>query len=294
MKKNKLHYIRIRNFIFKFIPDKFYLKLIFYKTMKKKLNLKNPITFSEKIQWLKLYDRKEFYTDLVDKYAVRNYISETIGEEYLIPLIGVWDSFEEIDFSQLPNQFVLKCTHDSGGVVICKDKNEFNRIQAREKINKALKHNYYYDWREWPYKNIKPRIICEQLLIDGNCTDLKDYKFMCFNGKVKCILVCSDRSNPSGLKLDFYDRTWNKLPFRRPNYPNSEKNISKPQNLNKMIELAEYLSNSFSFIRVDFYEINGQIYFGELTFYPNSGFQGFFPEIYDEILGSWLDLPLSV
>lgn len=276
--------------LFKILPDKLFLKVLYKNRLGKKLILDNPTTFNEKIQWLKLYDRNPAYTQMVDKYAVRECISNIIGEEYLIPLIGVYDSFDEIDFNQLPQQFVLKCTHDSGGLVICKDKELLDIEAAKKKINKCLKRNYYYHGREWPYKNIKPRIICEKYMVDESGTELKDYKFMCFNGKAKCLFVCLNRNSLTGLNVDFYDMDWKPMPFER-HYPSSGKPIPKPKTFDKMVEFAERLSNGIPFVRVDFYEANDQLYFGELTFHPGSGYEEFTPESYDSLLGSWLKCP---
>ncbi|WP_209510531.1 ATP-grasp fold amidoligase family protein [Sedimentibacter acidaminivorans] len=275
------------------LPDILYLELMFYHRIKSKLNLKNPRSFNEKLQWLKLYDRNPVYTNLVDKYEVRKYISKTIGEEYLIPLIGVWDKFDAIDFSKLPNHFVLKCTHDSGGIIICKDKSKLDIEAAKKKINKSLKRNYYYLGREWPYKNVKPRIICEKYMVDESGIELKDYKFMCFNGKVRCSFVCLNRNSQSGLNVDFYDMDWNPMSFER-HYPSSGTTIPRPINFDKMIDFAEKLSKNIPFVRVDFYETNGHLYFGELTFHPGSGFEEFTPELYDYLLGSWIKLPSKV
>lgn len=271
------------------LPDKTYLKLLFYVRMKRRLNLNNPKTFNEKLQWLKLYDRNPIYTSMVDKYEVRNYIKEKVGDEYLIPLIGVWDSFDEINFEKLPNQFVLKCTHDSGGVVICRNKNEFDVESARKKINKSLKKNFYNNTKEWPYKNIKPRIICEKFMVDESGVELKDYKFFCFNGEPKALFVATDRGKDT--RFDFFDMNFNKIPITKNHYKNSNKKISKPIGFEKMIELSKKLSSGIPHVRVDFYNVNGQIYFGELTFYHFSGFEKFEPEKYDEIFGSWLKLP---
>lgn len=275
------------------IPDDIYIRINYRLRLGKKIDLTNVRSFNEKLQWLKLYDRNPLYTQLVDKYEVRKYISKTIGEEYLIPLIGVWDKFEDIDFSKLPNQFVLKCNHDSGGLVICTDKTKLDIKAAREKINKSLKTNYYYSAREWPYKNVKPRIICEKYMVDESGVELKDYKFMCFNGEVKCSFVCLNRNSSSGLNVDFYDMDWNLMPFER-HYPSSGTAIPKPKNFNKMVEFAEKLSNYIHFVRVDFYETNGKLYFGELTFYPGAGFEEFTPESYDYLLGSWIKLPSKI
>lgn len=282
-----------RKGILNLLSDKLYLKIIYRAYIGKKLDLDNPTTFNEKLQWLKIYDRNTKYTKLVDKYEVREYIKEEIGEEYLIPLIGVYNNFDDINFDELPEQFVLKCTHDSGGVVICKDKNKLDKESARKKINRSLNHNYYYLWREWPYKNVKPKIICEKYMVDESGIELKDYKFMCFNGEVKCLFVCLNRNSPNGLNVDFYDLNWNPMPFER-HYTRSGEKIKKPKNFNKMIELAQILSKDIPFVRVDFYEIEGKVYFGELTFYPGSGLEAFSPIKYDKILGGWINLPEKI
>ena len=277
-------YLKIR------ISDKTYLEILYKKIFNKELDLDNPKTFNEKLQWLKLYDRNPEYIKMVDKYLVKDYIKDIIGEKYIIPTLGIYDKFDDIDFDKLPNQFVLKCTHDSGSTVICKDKNNFDFKGAKNKIEKALKRNFFYGGREWPYKNIKPRIIIEKYMESDGGKDLLDYKFMCFNGKVECSFVCLDRNNKNGLKVDFYDLEWNKLPFER-HYPNSNVVVSKPKNYNLMLELADKLSKEIPFVRVDFYEINEKIYFGELTFYPGSGYEKFTPEKYDRVLGDMLELP---
>lgn len=272
------------------IPDKLYLKILYKIVLKKKLDLKNPKTFNEKLQWLKLYDRNPEYTKMVDKYEAKEYVSSIIGEEYIIPTLGVYDKFEDINFDKLPNQFVLKCTHDSGGLAICKNKKELDIDSLKSKIERRLRYQYFYSGREWPYKNIKPRIIIEKYMEDKKNEDLLDYKFMCFNGKVKCSFVCSNRNSEEGLNVDFYDLNWNKMPFER-HYKISNVEIEKPKNYELMIKLAEKLSENTIFLRVDFYEINGKVYFGELTFYPGSGCEEFTPEEYDKILGDWIKLP---
>lgn len=273
-----------------FIPDDLYLRIQYKNFMGKELKLKDPKSFNEKLQWLKINDRNPFYTNLVDKYEVRKYIEKTIGKEYLIPLLGVYNTFDEIDFATLPDKFVLKCTHDSGGLVICKDKSTFDKESARRKINKCLRRNYYFNHREWPYKNIKPRILCEKFMVDESGTELKDYKFMCFNGDVKCSFVCLNRNSDEGLNVDFYDMEWTPMPVER-HYPRSGTTIPKPKNFDKMVNYSRRLSKNIPFIRVDFYETNGQLYFGELTLYPGSGLEAFSPESYDDLLGSWITLP---
>src|SRR5699024_5952469 len=235
--------------LLKWLPDDIYLKAIYRARMHKKLNLKNPITFNEKLQWLKINDRKPEYTQMVDKYEVRKYIEAQIGEEYLIPLLGVYDTFEEIDFDKLPNQFVLKCTHDSGGLVICHDKSQLNIKRAKKKINKCLRRNYYYLGREWVYKDINPRIVCESLMVDESGVELKDYKFFCFSGEPKIIQV--DFSRFTNHKRNFYNLEWDllDLSIKYPNDPNTK--IIKPDKLEEMIKLASKLSSDYPHVRVD-------------------------------------------
>lgn len=271
------------------LRDDKYLKLLYKKFLGKDLNLENPKTFNEKLQWLKLHDRNPQYTNFVDKYEVRKYIKEKIGEEYLIPILGIYDKFEDIDFDNLPNQFVIKCTHDSGGIIICKDKNTFNKKEAKNKIKRLLKQNFYYLAREWPYKNVKPRIMIEKYMKEDGKEDLTDYKFMVFNGKVKCSFVCLNRTSKKGMNIDFYDREWKKMPFYR-HYKNSNTILDKPKNYDLMIQISEKLAKGMPFVRVDLYEISGKIYFGELTLYPGAGLEEFNPEKWDEILGSWIKI----
>lgn len=275
---------------FKWMSDEAYLKIAYWCKMDKRLNLKNPKTYNEKLQWLKLNDRNPDYSSLVDKYEVRNYIKKTIGEDYLIPLLGVWDNVDDINFDQLPNQFVLKCTHDSGGLVICQDKNTLNINKAKKKLKKSLKHNYYWGQREWIYKNIKPRIIAEKYMVDESEKELKDYKFFCFNGEVKTLFIASDRGLDT--RFNFYDLNFNQLPFMQ-KYPNSQKVIRKPQGFEKMIELARVLSKDIPHARVDFYDVNGRILFGEITFFHFSGWEKFEPSEYDEVFGKWLNIPFN-
>ena len=272
----------------KILPDKIYLSLKFKYKMGHFLNLENPQTFNEKLQWLKLYNRKPEYTIMVDKHEVKKYVADIIGEEYIIPTLGVWNHFDEIDFDKLPNQFVLKCTHDSGGLVICKDKNKLDLKAAKQKIEKSLKQNYYWFGREWPYKDVKPRIIAEKYMIDESGYELKDYKFFCFNGEPKMMFIATDRG--SDTKFDFYDIDFNHLPFTN-GHPNANKKIKRPKNYSKMLALAAKLSFGIPHVRVDFYNINGKIYFGELTFFHWSGLVPFEPEEWDYKLGNWLKLP---
>ena len=271
-----------------FIPDKLYLELKYYQRMGRFPNLNNPMTYNEKLQWLKLYNRKPEYTQMVDKYEVKKYVASKIGNEYIIPTIGVWDKFENIDFDKLPEQFVLKCTHDSGGLVICKSKSKLDMENTRKKIEKCLKKNYYWHGREWPYKNVKPRIIAEKYMEDSITSELRDYKFFCFNGNVEFCLVCSDRQR--NLKLTFYDKLWNVLPFKRQRV-GTNLHEEKPVNYDLMIELAEKLSKDIPSVRIDFYEVNGNVYFGEITFFPASGFEKFDPDEWDYKIGELIVLP---
>lgn len=273
---------------FNWTSDEFYLKYRYRIEMNKKLNLENPKTFSEKLQWLKLYDRNPLYTTLVDKYAVKEYIAKKIGEEYIIPTLGVWDKFDDIDFDKLPNQFVLKCTHDCGGIVICKDKSKMDIKSAKKKINKHLKNNFYYSGREWPYKNVKPRIIAEKYVEDESGYELKDYKFFCFHGEPKILFIATDRGTDT--KFDFYNTEFEHLGITN-GHPNATKEIRKPKNYEKMLEVVSELSKNIPHVRVDLYNNNGQILFGEMTFYHWSGFVPFEPEEWDKIMGDWLVLP---
>jgi len=283
-------YLGYRGFL-NWLPDTIYLKIIFRAMCGYSLDLKNPRTFNEKIQWLKLYGNLEKYTDLVDKYEVRKYIAATIGEEYLIPLIGVWDRVEDIDFAKLPEQFVLKCNHDSGSVVICKDKNNFDIEKAKKKLKKCLKRNFYCSLREPQYKNIKQRIICEKYMVDESGTELKDYRIFCFNGMPKIIFVDRSILDKSTNVRNIYDIEWNYIPVSvaYPTDPNMM--IDKPNNLQEMLNLAKKMSKNIPHVRVDFYSINDKTYFGELTFTHAAGYQKFEPKKFALEMGNWLELP---
>lgn len=272
------------------VSDKLYLKYLFKKRMGYKLDLKNPKTFNEKLQWLKLYDRNPEYTKMVDKIQAKEYVSKIIGPEHIIPTLGVWNDPSEINYDELPDQFVIKCNHNSGtGMYICKDKSKMDINAVNEGLRKGLNENFYKYGREWPYKNVKPRIIAETLLSESNF-ELYDYKLMCFGGKVKCTFVCSERHSGDGLKVTFFDNEWKRLPFIR-TYPSSSSEISKPKHFSEMIKYAEILGKDLPFVRVDFYEINDIVYFGELTFYPGCGFEGFKPIEWDLKLGDYINLP---
>lgn len=229
------------------IRDKTYLEILYNIHLHKKIDFENPKTFNEKLQWLKLNDRNPLYTKLVDKYAVREYIKEKIGEEFLIPLIGVYDKFEDIDFKKLPNKFVIKCTHDSGSTVICKDKKNFDHVLAKKKIKKALKTNYFYQNREWPYKNVRPRIVIEKYMEEKGKKELTDYKLMCFNGNVICTFVCLNRGSKKGLNIDSYDREWNKMPFSRRTFYKFSNNNRKTKKLSINDTNSRKVSSKYSF-----------------------------------------------
>lgn len=277
--------------LFAFIPDKIFLKIMYRIRMGKPLNLEDPKTFSEKLQWLKLYDRKPEYTMMVDKYEVKQYVAEKIGEEYIIPTLGVWNNFDDIDFNKLPNQFVLKCTHDSGGLVICKDKNVLNIDEARKKIERSLKSNFFWVGREWPYKNVKPRIIAEEYMEDESDHELRDYKFFAFDGIAKALFIATDRGdNEKDTKFDFFDMDFRHLNFTN-GHPNAEILPHKPETFDEMKKIAEKLSAGIPQIRVDFYEVNGKAYFGELTFSHWSGMKPFDPEEWDRKFGDLIKLP---
>jgi hypothetical protein len=271
------------------LSDDLFLKIQYRLLLGEKLNIKNPILFNEKLQWLKLYNRHEIYTDMADKYAVRKYVGKTIGEQYLIRIIGVWDKFEDIDFSMLPKQFVLKCTHDSASVVICKDKNNFNTKKAGKKLKTCLKHNYYTLCREWVYKDIPPKIIAEEYLVDESETELKDYKIFCFNGVPKLIQVDYDRFSKH--KRNIYTPQWEYVPMSFIYSQHPETQIDKPKDLNLLLELAQKLSANIPFVRIDFYITRSSIFFGEITFYPEAGYGKITPSKYNLQLGELINLP---
>ena len=273
------------------LSDKTYLKIMYFYHMKKRLNFENVTTFNEKLQWLKLHDRKEIYTTMVDKYEVKKYVADLIGGEYVVPTYGIYESYNEIDFDVLPNQFVLKVTHYGGsrGVFIIKDKNTINYSNIENEIEKLLKENLYNYSREWPYKNVKPRIIIEKYMKNEDEEELKDYKLFCFNGKPKIILVCSERFSSSNMCETWFDEDWNLMDIIEGNH-RVDKNIKHPQSFKKMKYLASQLSKNIPFVRIDFYEVNSKIYFGEMTFFPASGFEKFEPKEWDKKLGEMIDL----
>lgn len=303
---------------YNWMPDEFYLKKEFKIRMGKELNLDDPQTFNEKLQWLKIHDRKPAYTEMVDKYAAKQYVADRIGEQYIIPTLGVWEHFDDIDFDNLPNQFVLKCTHDSGGLIICKDKRKLDKVAAKKKLEKCLKRNYYWAGREWPYRDVPPRIIAEKYMVDNDeagkdeslkdCNegytlwihaefdyqsekeDLRDYKFYCFDGVMKFVMINSDRNSDKPTKADYFDRDFNWLDFTW-GYEHAACRPEKPDGFDEMIAIAEKLAQGLPHVRVDLYECNGHIYFGELTFFDGSGFDKIEPIEWEYRIGEMLILP---
>lgn len=273
----------------KLIPDRLWIEFKFYLRFKKRCNLKHPQTFNEKLQWLKLYDQRNEHTTMVDKYAMKEYVTKVVGPGHVVPVLGVWDKVEDIDFDALPDRFVLKVTHDCGGLVICKDKKHLDIQAAREKLAAALKADYYIRYREWPYKNVGPRIFAEEYMEDESGVELKDYKVFNFNGVPYCIQVDFDRF--VGHKKNIYTTDWTymELAYNFPTYPECQ--IPKPQGLDKMLQIAAALSQNESFVRTDFYVVNGQVYVGEITFFPVSGYGKFTPEAYDLQFGNLIQLP---
>lgn len=269
--------------------DEIYVRVEYFIVFGKRLRLKNPQTYSEKLQWLKLHEGDPIYTRMVDKAEAKKYVTEIIGEEYIIPTYGVWNHFDEIDFDKLPDQFVLKTTHDSGGVIICKDKKTLDKNAAKVKLEKSLKNDYYYTSKEWPYKNVVPRIIAEKYMEDES-GELCDYKLFCFDGKMKALFIATDRfTSGEETKFDFFDENFNHLPFTN-GHPNATRPIKKPESFQQMKDLAEKLSQKIPHVRVDFYCTNGKIYFGELTFFHWGGFKRFEPEEWDFKFGEWFKL----
>ena len=274
------------------MDDETYLRKRFKAATGDELHLDNPVTFNEKLQWIKLFDRNPLYTELVDKIKVKDYVAKKIGQQYIIPTIATWNSPNEIDFEQLPDQFVLKCNHNSGtGMFICKDKSKINKKTIRRGLKKGLKEDKYKLAREWPYKNVQRMILAEKYMEDSLTGELRDYKFFCFNGEVKALFIASDRqTRGEETKFDFYDADFNHLNLIN-GHPNSSKIIDKPFRFELMKMLASELSKGFPEVRVDFYEVKDKIYFGELTFFHWSGFVKFNPEKWDIKFGEWIKLP---
>lgn len=272
------------------MPSEEFVKRLYRFKMGRELNLENPQTYTEKLQWLKLFDHREVYTRMVDKLAAKQYVADRIGQEYVVPLLGQWDRAEDINFDSLPEQFVLKTTHDSGGNLICRDKASLDIPEARRKMKRLLRRNYYICSREWPYKNVKPRIIAEQFMEDSRQGELRDYKFFTFGGEPKVLYIAQGRGLGGETVADFFDMEFNHLPFTI-DHDVAPVPPEKPENFERMKELAAKLSAGTAQLRVDFYEVDGKVYFGEMTFFHCSGMAPFHPEQWDSIFGDWLTLP---
>lgn len=275
--------------IAKVLPDKIYLRLLYFKHFGYFPDLKNPKTYNEKLQWLKLNNRNPLYTNLVDKITVKEYVANIIGEEYIIPTINTYSSLDDIEFDKLPNQFVIKWNHDSGSIVICKDKSTFNKKMALNRLKSGQKLNGYWYGREWPYKRVLPKVMVEEYKEDEETKELRDYKFFCFNGEVKAMFIASSRHINKEPYFDFYDANFNWLNVKQ-KHPNSPHPLRKPKCFDEMKRLASKLSKGFPHVRVDLYEVNGRVYFGEYTFYHFSGIVPFIPKEFDELMGSWINL----
>lgn len=273
------------------VPDSLYLKVLYRVIMGRKLNLKNPKEYNEKLQWLKLNDRKPEYSTMVDKYEVRGYIEDLLGDKYLIPCLGIYDSVDDIDIDALPDRFVLKCTHDSGSVEICKDKSSFDIEGARHRLSQAMKRNYYATYREWPYKYVKPRIIAEGYL-EGDGGDLKDYKVMCFNGEAKIVEVHENRFVEGKVHTQtFYDREWNIVPLTQVETVTVDRPGERPRQLDEILRLSELIAKDMYHARIDWYIEGDKIYFGEITFFDGSGFESFSTPEMERMLGDMIKLP---
>ena len=255
------------------------------------LDIEHPRTLNEKLQWLKLYDRKPVYTTMVDKYRAKQWVADRIGEDYIIPTLAVYGSVDEIDLDKLPDRFVLKCNHDSGSVVICRDKATFDLDAAKRQLGEALKKNFYWKNREWPYKDVKRCVFAEKYL-EATGDDIVDYKMMVFKGKVKCTFTCTNRRSGGGLNVTFFDTNWERMPFTR-HYPMDVNAIERPASYEEMVRVSERLSEFMPFSRIDFYEIKGKPYFGEITLYPGAGYEEFEPKEWDYTLGEWMKLPID-
>lgn len=272
------------------IPDNLYLKWIFRLRMGKRLDLEHPVTFNEKLQWLKLYNRKPEYTIMVDKVKAKEYVAEKLGSEYIIPTLGVWDDPDEIDFDALPDQFVLKCNHNSGlGMCICRDKSELDIPKVKAGLRRGLRQNYFLYGREWPYKDVSRKILAEKFMVDESGTELKDYKYYCFGGEAKFMFIASGRLLDSKT-FSYYNMNFEKLPFEW-GAPVSNEVVKRPETFYKMKMLAEILAKDLPEVRIDFYDVNGNIYFGEITFFDGSGMESFNPKEWDGHLGKLIKLP---
>lgn len=278
----------IRTKVMCIIPDKLYLKIMYKLKTGHKLNLKKPERYTEKIQWLKLYNRNDEYTNYADKVKVRDIVAKKAGKKYLIPLLGVYDKFDDIDFEKLPDKFVLKCNHDSGSVIICTDKNKFDYAYARKKLENSLKCNYYIIGREYIYKDIDRKIMVEKYLDDLEGNSANDYKVFIINGKFSHLEICSDRF--TNLRVTFFDERKKRLDISEMG-EKCDKKIKLPNEIDEMIEIAKNIAGDIPLLRVDFYDVNGKIYFGEVAFFDCSGYATYSDDSFDYVIGKKLQLP---
>ena len=286
---------KLKDIIKNMLPDKIFLTLRFRKTFGRWINWRNPVTYNEKLQWMKVYYRRKDLGTFVDKYEVKDFVAKTIGKDYIIPTLGVWDRPDDIQFDLLPNQFVLKCTHDSGSIIICKDKSKFDQDMAINSLKRSMSRDLFNEGREYPYKLVKPRVIAEKYMEDTADGELRDYKFFVFDGKATTIYIVTDRMRKDvDTCIDYYDMDFNHLDFRSGNYPNTTKKIEKPAKFDEMKKLAEQLGTGFPHVRVDFYQVDGKVYFGELTFFTSCGFLPFVPEEWDYKFGEMFPLPKPI
>ncbi len=289
MSVDKKKFLKRAKYGLRWLPDEAFIKLYYLLRMHKICDLKNPTTYNEKLQWLKLHDRNPCYVDMVDKAEAKKIAATVIGDEYIIPTLGVWDSFDDIDFDALPNSFVLKCTHDSEGLVVVPDKAKLDISAARSKIEAAMKCNFFYIGREWPYLNVRPRILAEEYMEDSRFHELRDYKFFCFDGEPRMMFVASDRG-AGETKFDYFDLEFKHLDMVQ-HYPNAHQPIERPGSFDEMIAAARKLSQGLPHVRIDFYDVDGHMYFGEYTFYHFSGFMPMEPSCWDLKMGDMLHLP---
>ncbi len=273
------------------MSDSSFAHISYWLRFGKKLNLKNPILFNEKIQWLKLNDRRQEYIKMVDKIAMKELVSEYVGSQYTIPTLGVWNSVDDINWDILPKQFVIKWNHDSGSIVICRDKDSFDRESAIKKLRYGEKNNGYWYGREWPYKGVQPKLLAEPYLEDGTTKDLRDYKVFAFNGEVKLFLVASDRQKKGeSVKFDYFDTDGNHLDIIN-DHPQAQIPPALPSSFRQMIKMSEKISEGYPHLRVDFYEVDGNVYIGEFTLYHGSGLMSFKPDEWNAVMGDWITLP---
>lgn len=276
---------------FRWLPDRVYIRVLYRIMMGRPLNLDKPVTYNEKLQWLKLYNRRPEYTTMVDKLAVKEYVARIIGKDFIIPTIAVWENVDDIDWELLPEKFVLKTTHGGGssGIVICKDKGTLNKRFAIESLRKSMKKDIYRNLKEWPYKGVPKRILAEPYFEDSVLGELPDYKFFCFNGEVKALFIATDRGS-GNVKFDFFDSLFHHLDLVQ-QHPMSGKELVKPKCFDLMKDIASKLSKDIPHVRVDLYECNGKVYFGEMTFFHHGGLVPFHPDSWDRVFGEWITLP---